>query len=317
MKKAQLTGILGLSLLAVSTAAAQQPQQQGQAGPSAASENMRTLPKGADLKFKLQDQISSQSTKAGDIVKAAIDGNVKDASGAVLFPEGAEAELQVVSTPGGLALAIKSVSAVGQKYRLRSNPDYTMTGAQSGGAGASASGGMGGGGISAQGSAGRDTAQAGVSGGVGIGAQGGAGRDTAKAGVSGGIGADTAKAGVSGGIGVGAQGGSNPSGVSGGVSVGAQGGRDTAAAGAGVSGGVGVSAQPPQGGVSAQGGMNAQGGAQGQSKQAWNIFKSQDNGLGTVSGIKEPPVGADFVIPPGTTVKFEFGQQAVTVTSGS
>src|SRR5687767_3380523 len=98
MKKAQLAGILGLSLLAVSTATAQQPQQQGQAAGPSANENIRTLAKGTAVKVKLQDQLSSQTHKSGDMLKATIDGNVKDGSGAVMFSEGSQAEIEIVNT---------------------------------------------------------------------------------------------------------------------------------------------------------------------------------------------------------------------------
>ena len=228
MKRMQLAGILGMSLLAVSTATAQQPQQQGPAGPSA-TESIRTLAKGTGVKVKLQDQISSQTNQPGDVIKATIDGNVKDASGAVLFPEGSQAEIEVVNTGAGLGLALKSVMAVGQKYRLKTTPDYTSQGA---GAGADVSVSAGGN----MGPAARDSAGAGISGGAGVSADAGA--------------------------------------------------------------------NPPAGA-----------GANAGTRNTWNIFKDQDNGLGVVSDIKEPPVGGDFVIPPGTTVKFEF-EQPVTVTSG-
>jgi hypothetical protein len=218
MKKAQLAGILGLSLLAVSTAVAQQPQPQGQAGPSA-SENIRTLSKGTGIKLKLQDQISSQTNKAGDIIKAAVDGNVKDATGGVIFSEGAQAEVEVVNTAAGYGLALKTITSVGQKYRLKTSSDFS-TGVQAGGANAAMSGG-----------------------------------------------------------------------VSAGGNMGAVGQRDSATVG-----------------------ITAQAGAQGSGK-VWNIFKDQENGLGVVSGVKEPPLGGDFVIPPGSTVKFDF-KEPVTL-SGS
>jgi hypothetical protein len=65
--------------------------------------------------------------------------------------------------------------------------------------------------------------------------------------------------------------------------------------------------------------MGSQGQTSGASGQAaaWNVFRKNKDGTGYVSDnkVKEPPVGSDFVIPPGTSVTFEFGNETVSVTS--
>ena len=56
--------------------------------------------------------------------------------------------------------------------------------------------------------------------------------------------------------------------------------------------------------------------AAGQPHQTWNVFKKNKDGMGVVSSdIKQPPVGADFVMPPGTAITFEFGNDAVPVVT--
>src|SRR5689334_7460888 len=186
MNRMNLAAVLALSALVVSTAGAQQTQQQ--AGPSAGADAVRTLNKGTTIKVKTSEQMSSQTNKVGDHIKAAITDDVKDGNGQVIFPAGSLAQLDIVQTSTGPGFAIGSVEVNGKQYSLKSSAMNPSAGQPSGGSGQST---------------------------------------------------------------------------------------------------------------------------------AWNVFRKNKDGTGYVSDskVKEPPVGTDFVIPPGTTVTFEFGNETVSVTS--
>ena len=186
MRMTLLGSALSVSLLAASIATAQQPQQQ--AGPSA-GEATHTLSNGTNIKLKTQGQISSQTARVGDTLAAVVKGNVKDMTGQVLFPDGSPAVFEVIRSPRGLALSLKSVTALGHTYRIGST-------------------------------AGSYAAQEGGT-------------------------------------------------------------RDSDAT----------------------------------ALRSWAIFQKNERGLGTVSGIKEPAVGGDFVVPPGSEVTFDFGDEAITIVS--
>src|SRR4051812_8111942 len=117
MNRARLAWIVALGLFAVPSISAQQAQR----GPSA-NDAPRTLSKNTKVEAKTTARISSQSNKIGDTVQGTISKDVKDASGAIVFPSGSPVVFEIVDLvppdathkDGALALAIQKVEVGGQ-----------------------------------------------------------------------------------------------------------------------------------------------------------------------------------------------------------
>lgn len=117
MQKALLAGILALGM--AGSAAAQQ------SGPYV-RESVRTLPNNTRIVATIQEPISSNSNRIGDIIAATITNDVKDANGNVVFPAGSSAKVRIIDIKGGdknakngaLALQVQSVVASGQTFTL-------------------------------------------------------------------------------------------------------------------------------------------------------------------------------------------------------
>jgi len=100
----------------------------GQGGPST-GELARTLSNGTDIEARLTEPLTTKSKKIGDEVKAEISKDVKDASGAVIFPAGAEASVEILDLKnadkdgdaGVLALAIRSVKVGSETFKIKSS----------------------------------------------------------------------------------------------------------------------------------------------------------------------------------------------------
>jgi hypothetical protein len=97
------------------------------------SMDSRTIPTGADIIVRTNENIDSTSANEGRAYPAVVDRDVLDSSGSVLVPKGSEAELIVRDTSSGgtagsseLVLDLQSLRVNGQRY-LVSTADVTQS----------------------------------------------------------------------------------------------------------------------------------------------------------------------------------------------
>ena len=99
-----------------------------QDGPSV-NEIAPTLSNGTNIQARLMEPLSSRTRKMGDHLKAEIIRDVEDANGAVIFPAGSQARVEILDLKGGdkdneagvLALAIRSVSVGSETFTIKSS----------------------------------------------------------------------------------------------------------------------------------------------------------------------------------------------------
>jgi hypothetical protein len=80
------------------------------------------LTSGTEIKVRTDTAINAQSVTAGQTYAATVSQDVKDSSGNVAIPSGSRARLAAVQTSDNqITLALSSVTANGQRYRLNTN----------------------------------------------------------------------------------------------------------------------------------------------------------------------------------------------------
>jgi hypothetical protein len=95
----------------------------------ASASSMRTLPAGTDLVIRTNEKIESESAAEGRTYSAQLEKDVTDSTGAVVIPQGSQADLIVsrVDDAGTLneaelALSIQSVNINGRRYLVNTAP---------------------------------------------------------------------------------------------------------------------------------------------------------------------------------------------------
>jgi hypothetical protein len=82
----------------------------------------QTLTSGTEIKVRTDTAINAQSAAAGQSYAATVSDDVTDSSGSVVIPRGSRARLATVATGDNqVSLALSSVTANGQRYRLNTN----------------------------------------------------------------------------------------------------------------------------------------------------------------------------------------------------
>jgi hypothetical protein len=89
----------------------------------------RTLLSGTTIAARIQDSLSSRHNKAGEILRATVSADVKDASGGIAIPAGSTVGLRIAQlepatnksqADGKIALVVTSVTVRGQTYQVSS-----------------------------------------------------------------------------------------------------------------------------------------------------------------------------------------------------
>ena len=82
----------------------------------------QTLTSGTEIKVRTDSAINAQSAAAGQTYSATVSDDVTDPSGNVVIPRGSRARLATVATGDNqISLALSSITANGQRYRLNTN----------------------------------------------------------------------------------------------------------------------------------------------------------------------------------------------------
>lgn len=82
----------------------------------------QTLNSGTEIKVRTDAPISAQSVSAGQSFPATVSQDVTDSSGNVVVPSGSRAQLAAVQTSDKqISLALRSITANGQRYYLSTN----------------------------------------------------------------------------------------------------------------------------------------------------------------------------------------------------
>ncbi len=108
---------------------------------SAVSTKTYQLPVGAEIPVRAEETIDSGRASEGQTYAAEVAGNVLDAAGAVVIPEGSNAKIVIKSASKGgkirgasdLVLDLRAVSVEGQEYLIGSS-DWESKGRDGGGA---------------------------------------------------------------------------------------------------------------------------------------------------------------------------------------
>lgn len=90
-----------------------------------------TVPAGTHLDLTINDELSSRKNKPGDTFTAKAFTDVRDASGMIVFPEGATVNGNIVAvkpapnrrTPGTLTIALSTVEVNGKTFPIRATVD--------------------------------------------------------------------------------------------------------------------------------------------------------------------------------------------------
>lgn len=82
----------------------------------------QTLNSGTEIKVRTDTAINAQSASAGQSYAATVSKDITDSSGNVIIPRGSRARLATVATGDNqISLALRSLSANGQRYYLNTN----------------------------------------------------------------------------------------------------------------------------------------------------------------------------------------------------
>lgn len=82
----------------------------------------QTLNSGTEIKVRTDAAINAQSAAAGQTYSATVSDDVTDNNGTVVIPRGSRARLATVATGDNqISLALSSITANGQRYRLNTN----------------------------------------------------------------------------------------------------------------------------------------------------------------------------------------------------
>jgi outer membrane lipoprotein SlyB len=82
----------------------------------------QTLNSGTEIKVRTDAPISAQSVTAGQSFPATVSQDVTDSTGSVVIPSGSRAQLAAVRTSDNqISLALRSITANGQRYSLSTN----------------------------------------------------------------------------------------------------------------------------------------------------------------------------------------------------
>jgi hypothetical protein len=138
MKTQMIMGVLAVTALAACTSRNTRTVTVTPAGDTIISRSGQplanvagTLKRGTRITAVLQEDVSSQNKKVGDVVKATLTQEVEDVNGQVLFPAGTEAEVKIIELRaprdeqdnGAVAFDVTSLKKDGRTYNVGAAAD--------------------------------------------------------------------------------------------------------------------------------------------------------------------------------------------------
>jgi hypothetical protein len=130
MSQTLLAGMLALGVVACSPANAKPEAGSTTAKAVSTLPAQRTLVSGRQVEARIQDSISSRHNAAGEMLRATVSADVKDAYGRVVIPAGSAVTLRITQleaatnksdADGKIALEVTSVMVRGQGYSVNAS----------------------------------------------------------------------------------------------------------------------------------------------------------------------------------------------------